>query len=226
MPGKNLRELRGRSLVARSVEQARATRLFDIVAVSSDSSAILDRGREAGADLAIVRPAHLAAGDVPRVQAIVHAVQVGERLTGIRFDVIVELPPTAPLRSLDDISAVVDLLERSGHSSVITTTPAGRNPYYNMVERIPGAGVRIVKQLADPPVHRQGAPDCYDMNDAVWAWQRRCLLDDPAVLHTDTLMHVMPRERSVDVDTELDLRFAELLLADIESDPNHPRSER
>lgn len=211
VPGKNLRELAGRPLVARSVDHALASGMFDVVAVSSDDQGILDCAIAAGAHEAVERPEELATDDVPRVAAIVHAVRTVEQRRATRFDVVVELPPTSPLRSPGDVVAVVELLETSGAPNVVTTTPAARNPYYNVLERR-GEGVALVKELDAAVSSRQLAPECFDMNDAAWAWRRDDLLSRPATLYPATAMHVMPAERSVDIDSELDLRIAELLL--------------
>jgi N-acylneuraminate cytidylyltransferase/CMP-N,N'-diacetyllegionaminic acid synthase len=70
-----------------------------------------------------------------------------------------------------------------------------------------------VSKSADPPVvRRQDAPLCFDMNASIYVWRRRVLLHDPRVFYTDTRLYVMPEERSVDIDTELDFEWVEYLL--------------
>src|SRR5687768_5637382 len=93
--GKNLRPLLGRPLIAHSIEQARATGLFEAVAVSSDSAEILEAARAVGADHAIVRPAELATDQAAKLPAIRHALLEVERLRGEAFDVLVDLDATS-----------------------------------------------------------------------------------------------------------------------------------
>ena len=161
---KNLRPLLGKPLLAHSLEQARATGLFEALAVSSDSEAILEAAREWGADYLIRRPAELATDTAPKIPVIRHCFLEAERLANRHFDVVVDLDATSPLRTPEDIRAAVATLEETDAANVITAMPSRRSPYFNVVE-IDGGGVpRLSKPLPDRVVRRQGAPKCYDMN--------------------------------------------------------------
>ena len=134
VPEKNLMPVAGKPLIAHSLEQARRSGLFHTLAVSSDSAAILDAAEHWGADLRIERPAELATDSAAKLPVIQHAVEAAERITGERFDTLVDLDATSPLRTADDIRGAVALLEESRVSQVITGTPARRSPYFNLVE--------------------------------------------------------------------------------------------
>ena len=131
----------------------------------------------------------------------------------MKFDVLVDLDATSPLRTPGDIQGAVQMLERRGVSQVITGTPARRSPYFNLVEVNDDGSVRLSKETDHPVVRRQDAPACYDMNASVYVWTRAGLFSDHRPFNPDTHLYEMPEERSVDIDSALDARLVELLLA-------------
>ena len=124
VPGKNLRKLLGKPLIAHSIEQALRTGLFTTVAVSSDSEDILETALVFGAHVLVKRPDFLAADTSPKVPAIKHCVEETERILKTTFEILVDLDATSPLRLKNDIAGVVELLERNNVSNVITGAPS------------------------------------------------------------------------------------------------------
>lgn len=214
IPGKNLRPLGGRPLIAWSVAAARACGLFDLIAVSSDSAAIRQAGIEAGAGLAIDRPAEMATDTAGKVPAIRHALLAAEAHLGRRASVLVDLSATAPLRLPEDIAGAVALQAATGATSVITGMPAKCSPYFSLVEQRPDGSVGVAKTPDRPILRRQDAPACFDMNGSIYVWARDPFVDAPQVFYPDTRLFEMPEERSVDIDSPLDFRLAELLVAE------------
>lgn len=211
---KNIRQLLDKPLIAYSLQQARSCGLFEMIAVSSDSSVILDAARRYGADLLVERPLDMATDTAAKVPAIRHCVETAERHAGKRFDVLVDLDATSPLRLPEDIVGAVSLLEERNVSNVITAAPARRSPYFNLVELGSDGVVRLSKPLPNQVYRRQDAPPAYDMNASIYVWRREALFEGPPVFRADTALYVMPEERSVDIDTELDFRFVELILSE------------
>lgn len=209
---KNTRELAGRPLIAHTLEQARSTGLFKLIAVSSDSAEILDLARTHGADLAIERPPELASDTAAKVPAIRHCVAEAETAANERFDIVVDLDVTSPLRVPGDIRSAVELLEAEQVSNVITGAPARRSPYFNLVEVGEDGVVRLSKTPAKPIVRRQDSPRCFDMNASIYVWRREALFNHDTVFLPDTRLFVMPEERSVDIDSEMDFEVVELLM--------------
>jgi N-acylneuraminate cytidylyltransferase/CMP-N,N'-diacetyllegionaminic acid synthase len=216
---KNIRDLHGKPLIAYSILQAKESGLFDCVAVSSDSEDILSEAKKWGADHLIKRPKALATDNAAKLPVIQHCLIEAERITGREFDVIVDLDATSPLRIPEDIVQCVQLLENRGVSNVITGAPARRSPYFNLVEVDESGAVRLSKTLDTPVVRRQDAPKCFDMNASIYVWRREILLNSSSIFNTDTALHIMPEERSIDIDSELDFTFVELVMGDRES--NH-----
>lgn len=210
---KNLRSLRDRPLIAHSIVQAKECGLFDLIAISSDSMAILDAADAWGADHLVVRPDEMATGEAAKTPAIKHCVAEVEKRLGRTFDVLVDLDATSPLRDLDDIKGAVALLEARNVASVITGTPARRSPYFNLVERDENGIARLSKTADTVIVRRQDAPDCFDMNASIYVWRRDAFMARPVVFQDDTLLFEMPEERSFDIDTVLDFEIVEMLMA-------------
>jgi len=209
---KNIRELAGKPLISYSLEQARGSKLFDFIAVSSDSAEILNVAGSYGADLLVDRPPELATDTAAKIPVICHCVEKAEQFLGKRFDVIVDLDATSPLRLAEDIKGSVDLLESNNVSNVITAAPSRRSPYFNLVELADEGVVKLSKPLQKPIVRRQDSPQCFDMNASIYVWKRSALFDYPTVFNADTRLFVMPEERSIDIDSELDFEFVEFIM--------------
>jgi N-acylneuraminate cytidylyltransferase/CMP-N,N'-diacetyllegionaminic acid synthase len=211
IPNKNLKLLGGRPLIAWSVLQAKATGLFDRIVVSSDSDAILSASLQAGADDVIDRPIAMATDEAAKVPAILHALLETERRTGERYDILVDLDATAPLRLPEDIAGAVMLLEKSGSSNVITGNSAYRSPYFDLVELQGDGTVQLSKIPSRPIVRRQDVPVCYDMNASIYVWKRDALVANPSVFYDDTRLFEMPAERSREIDSPFDFSIVEFL---------------
>tara|TARA_B100001750_G_C15522296_1_gene612946 strand:- start:9294 stop:9887 length:594 start_codon:yes stop_codon:yes gene_type:complete len=188
--------------------------LFTSIAVSSDSNKILDIAEKWGANHIIKRPAELAKDNASKIPAIKHCVLQAEKISGRIFDTIVELDATSPLRISEDISGAIKLLEKKGKSNVISAAPSFRSPYYNLVEINDEGFVRRSKSLANSLLGRQFSPKCYDANASVYVWKRDALLEKFTVtsLIDDTMLYIMPTERSRDIDDELDFEIVEFLM--------------
>jgi N-acylneuraminate cytidylyltransferase/CMP-N,N'-diacetyllegionaminic acid synthase len=212
VPGKNLRRLDGKPMIVRTIEQARDCDLFDSVAVSSDSPEILAAARGAGADCIVERPADMASDEAAKPPAIRHCALEAEKSGGLTFDTVADLAVTSPMRSAADILGAVELQEARGASIVVSAMAARSSPYFNIVECDRDGFAALSKPLPAAVARRQDGPRCYELNGAVYVWRRDALVDDPKVFYPDTLIYEMPADRSIDIDSELDLEFAEFIL--------------
>jgi len=214
VPGKNVRTLAGKPLIAHTISQARECGLFDAVAVSSDDGEILKLARDWGASHTVHRPPELAGDHAAKIPAIRHCVREVENQTGLAFDVVADLAVTSPLRSADDIRSAVDLLEKSDAGVVLSAMDAPDSPYFNIVEVDDAGNLGLSKTPPKTVSARQAAPQCYALNGAVYVWSRAALFaasDD--VVRPDARLYVMPQERSLDIDSEFDFEIADCLLA-------------
>lgn len=210
---KNIKKIGGLPLIAHSVLQAKKTGIFSQIAVSSDDKEILDIARQYGATILVSRPDELASDIAAKVPAIRHCLEEAEKQTDEQFDFLIDLDATSPLRLPQDIVDVFTLVQSRDVSNVITGTPARRSPYFNLVECDDRGAPNLSKKLETSIVRRQDAPLCYDMNASIYAWRRTVLLNQNILFLPNTRLHVMPEERSVDIDSVLDFQIVEMLFA-------------
>lgn len=210
---KNIRLLLGKPLIVHSIVSARDSGLFAHIVVSTDSDAIAEAAVLNGAEVFFKRPPELASSTAAKIPVIRHALIESEQHYHHGFKVLVDLDATSPLRTPGDILEAWRVFEEQGFDNVITAMPARKSPYFNMVEIDSGGKVRLSKKLDGNIVRRQDAPKCYDMNASIYIWKRETLLLQDTVIGGNTGLYVMPEERSIDIDTELDFEFVEFLAA-------------
>ena len=209
---KNLRLINGLPLIAYSLRQAVDSELFSQIAVSSDSPEIRDAALAHGATFVVDRPAEMASDTAPKLPAIRHCVETTEKEFG-QFDIIIDLDATAPLRIAADIIGALELLKQTNAENVITGTPAHRSPYFNLVEQDENGIVHLSKPLKDAVTRRQDSPKCFDMNASIYVWRRDALLNNPSLYVSSTRLFEMPRERSLDIDSQADFEMVEWMMS-------------
>lgn len=207
VPGKNIKLLCGKPLIAYTISHARKSRYIDRVMVSTDSLTIAAVARRYGAEVPFIRPASLAKDNSGTIEVLLHAVKTLEEDGKQSYDIIVLLHATTPLRSPADIDNCIELLVRTHAGSVFSVTPSHRNPYFNMVEMSKGGKARLVK--TGRFATRQDAPPVYDMNSSIYAWPKNVLLEKRKTILDNSRIYVMPKARSVDIDDPLDFVTAE-----------------
>lgn len=213
VPGKNIRLIAGRPLIAHTVQQALDTGLFDAVAVSSDSAAILHAGDAAGATHLVRRPADMASDTAGKLPALRHCVHEIEAILGVTVTTVTDLQPTSPMRWPSDIAGAVAMQERLGVSNVVSGTPAKSSPYFNLVEQRADKTIGLSKPPAGRDItRRQDTPRCFDLNGAIYVWRRDALMHGAGLWFADTHLFEMPQERSLDIDTPLDFEVADYLM--------------
>lgn len=212
MPRKNVRSLRGKPLIAWTIELAQRCPSIDGVFVSTDDDEIASVSRALGATVPFVRPPELSGDTAAKLPVIWHLVETLEA-RGVAMTRIVDLDPTSPLRDVEDVEAAIALLDERA-DVVITGYRSDKNPYFNMVEEKADGNYGLVVTRG-AVTSRQEAPPVFAMNGSVYVWHRHTLrrgLWDGTVR-----LYEMPRERSVDIDSEIDFRLVEMLMAERES---------
>lgn len=210
VPRKNLRELAGKPLIAHSIACAAACPSIGRVIVSTDDREIADAARRWGAEVPFLRPPELAADDAPEWLAWRHAVRwLLNETPGL--DAMVSLPPTAPLRSPEDVEACIRLYFAGNADVVVTATKASRHPSFNMVRVDESGFARIVMPIENAVHRRQDAPAVYDMTTVAYCANPDFVLRAGGLFEGKVRMVEVPSERALDIDTELDLQFARFL---------------
>ena len=212
LPGKNIRPLAGKPLIAWSIEHARAVPRIERVMVSTDSEEIAAVARQYGAEVPFIRPAELARDNSPEWLAWRHALDYLLSTDGVLPDVMVSVPTTAPLRQPIDIENCLDEYEIGNSDVVITVTDAHRSPYFNMVKLNDDETVGLVMP---PPVsiaRRQDSPVVFDIATVAYVLRPEFVLSNDSMFQGRVHAVHVPVRRSIDIDTLLDFQIAECIL--------------
>jgi len=214
VPRKNIRLLAGKPLIAHAIDVARASRHIDRVVVSTDDAEIASVAREHGAEIPFMRPAELAGDNSPEWHAWQHAIRTLEAAPGARkIDAFVTVPTTSPLRKVEDVDACIDMLLNTDADVVITVRPAERSPYFNMVSIDENGATHLIIPPAATLHTRQSTPKSYDITTVAYAARPSYVLSAPSLLAGKVRSVIVPRERAIDIDTELDFEIAEFLMS-------------
>lgn len=206
LPRKNVLPCGGKPLIAWSIEAALSSSIIDHAVVSSDDDEILEVARRHGAVTPFVRPAELASDTASMDAVAIHALDT----LGDRFDVCVLLQATSPLRTAADIDGALTTMKRLGVPSVTSVTSAPKPPHWMYSIGAAGLLEPLLAERADAS-RRQDLPPTYVLNGAVYGVDVAWLRAHRRWVSEETAAYVMPPERSIDIDTELDLIVANAL---------------
>ncbi len=212
LPGKNIRPLAGKPLIAWAIEHALAVPRIRRVIVSTDSVEIATVAKTWGAEVPFIRPAELARDDSPEWLAWRHALEYLRDDEGSLPGAMVSVPVTAPLRLPADIENCLDMYAQGDADMVITVTDAHRSPYFNMVKQNPDGHVGLVIPPTAQVSRRQDAPTVFDMTTVAYVASPEFVLTQNSVFAGRVKAVHVPLERSSDIDTLYDFELAEWLM--------------
>lgn len=211
VPGKNLRQLGERPLLAYPIETALACGLFERVIVSTDSEDIAAAARQHGAETPFMRPPELATDTASEWLAWQHALAETERIYGA-IDMFVSLPATSPFRNPSDVRRCVDRLDATPSVDiVITGRKAERSPWFNMVRLDDEGLARVAIQPEGHIVRRQDAPQVFDVTTVAYAAKPSFIMSTNRLWDGRVGLIEVPAERALDIDTPFDFFIAECI---------------
>lgn len=214
LPRKNIAPVGGLPLIEWTIRAARASRI-DRCIVSTDNEEIAAVCRAAGAEVPFMRPPELARDDSPHMDVLIHAIDWLDA-EGSLPDYLVLLQPTSPLRTGADIDGAIDLAEQKDADSVISVCDAPVHPYWMRSLDDEGRMSDFAKWPTDGGyLQRQKLPPAYAMNGSVYVLKPTVLRERGTYFTDRTFGYVMPKERSLDIDTALDLKIANLFLSEL-----------
>jgi N-acylneuraminate cytidylyltransferase len=213
IPGKNIRPLGGKPLLAWTAEAARRSTLLTRLILSSDSEEIIDVAKGCGVEVPFVRPESLARDDTPALPVVQHAVRHMSEQEDFVPDIIVLLQPTSPLRRTIHIDESLQRLMSSDADSIVSVVKAHHNytPDSEMILR--DGCLKAYASWEEKNNIRQLKPAYYARNCAIYAFTHGCLVGKNSIYGEKILPYEMAREESVDVDDLFDLELCEFLLA-------------
>lgn len=210
IPHKNIKPLGGKPLILYSVEIARQLAPDSLIAVSTDDPAIADVVRGAGLEVPYMRPAELATDTAGSREVIIDIMDYWRDTLHRPFDKVVLLQPTSPFRTVDDVRGCLKLYSPDV-DMVLSVMEASCNPYYNCFET-GDDGCLHVSKGDGLYTRRQDVPKAWEQNGAVYVINPESLRRYPLGMMPKRLPFVMPRERSIDLDTPTDWLIAESMI--------------
>ena len=207
IPRKNITNLAGKPLIAWTIEEAKKSKYIDRLILSSEDKEIIQVAKEWGCEVPFVRPAELAKDDTPGIEPVIHAINTLDQ----KYDYVVLLQPTAPLRSLEDIDGCIETCLTSSAPSCVSVKEVDQHPY--LMYEVDKTG--FLKQFLNQKKEinrRQDLPPVYILNGAVYVADSILLGKSRSFLMPSTKAFVMPKERALDIDDFIDFKLCEILI--------------
>ena len=204
---KNIRLVDGKPLISYTINTAKKSECFEDIVVSTDSEEIAGIAREYGASVPFIRPAELFDDKAKSIDVVIHALGVLKK----NYDAVCFLQPTAPLRKVEDIKGALVKYEEQGKPTLVSVAKL-EDPHPHKVKLIKDGALTPFIPGTQCEVPRQLLPACYFLNGGIYVIDVNFAKEKQAFFDENTVPYIMPSERSVNIDTELDLLLAELLL--------------
>jgi len=207
---KNIRLLNNKPLLAYTIEAAKESRIFDRIIVSTDSEKIAVVALKYGAEVPFMRPKELATDTASSMDVLIYTIELLQE-SNDKYDYVALLQPTSPLRTSQDIVGAVNLLIEKNANSVVSVCKVEHSPLWSntLPEDL------SLKDFIRPEIRnlrRQDLPIFYRLNGAIYIVKVSYILESKDFFGQESYAYIMPVNRSVDIDTELDLVLAEVLL--------------
>lgn len=207
VPGKNIRLVGGKPLIAWTIEAARSSKYLNHVVLTSDDREIIEVAKKYHCDAPFIRESHLASDTTPTIDVVL---DVLDRCLG--YEWVVLLQPTSPLRTAQDIDRAVELCITSNTPSCVSVCLAQESPYWMYTLN---SNKHLTSLLPNIEVtRRQDLPRIYSLNGAIYVAKAEWLKKERTFLTPETVAYEMPIERSLDIDTESDFLQLKFLLRD------------
>lgn len=214
IPGKNIKPLNNIHLIAYTIQVAnRFAEIYNAdVLLSTDDNEIKKVASLFSLKTDYVRPGYLATDNAGKIDTIKDALLYQEEKISEKYDYVLDLDVTSPLRTLEDLLSAFDLIHNDVNAlNLFSVNPAARNPYFNMVEKKGNGYYQLVANRGNVTT-RQSAPDVYDLNASFYFYKRTFFTQEYKTVFTESsLIYIMPHI-CFDLDHVIDFEFLEYLL--------------
>lgn len=209
---KNIIDLDGKPLISYTIKEALKSEYIDAENIwcSTDDEEIAEVAKEYGAKIPFIRPHKLSEDDSSSASVATHALDWAKN-NGIEFDYLMLLQPTSPLRTVEDIDSAIEIMKSKKADSVISLTEPGILPF-NMKYLNEDGSIRNYTE--NKYNRRQDMPDIYGTNGAIYIVKPEILYNRNSFIGDKNYGYVMNKEKSVDIDSNYDLKIARLLIKD------------
>ena len=210
LPRKNIKPLLGKPLIAWTIEQALNSKYIDRVIVSTDDLEIAEISKKYGAEVPFIRPKELAQDDTPTIDVVFHTLDYFEN-KGEKFDIVILLQPTSPLRETSDIDRALEMfINNEDALSLVSVKENEHPPFWSLKLES-----NFLKPLFEEKLffkRRQELPQSYMPNGAIFIARVDTLKQYKTFYTPKTIAYIMPPEKSIDIDTKFDFLLVESFL--------------
>ncbi len=212
LPGKNIKELCGKPLIAWSIENGLKSKYLDEVIVSTDYKEIADIAKQYGASVPFLRPDYLASDTATSFDAIKYTIDYYKNKLNKEFDYIVLLEPTSPLREVSDIdNAIEKLFDSEANSIVGISKTEDQNPAF-LVEKNSNDFINGYENKDMQVLRRQDIKDVYFFEGTIYVSKTDVLLDKKTFYHKNTIGYEVPKFKSLEIDDIDDFLMVEAMM--------------
>ena len=214
LPGKNIKQLCGKSLIAYTIEAAQGAKSIDRLILSTDDEEIADVARKLGVEIPFMRPAELAQDTSLAIDNYIYTIERLNTEFNNNYEEFIVLLPTSPLRTAEDIDNAIELFYRKKADSIISCVEMSNPPLWakkiNKNGRIKSyfsINIDILNK------NRQVLEPAYMPNGSIFIFKYLLLKKKYTYYSEETYAYIMPKERSVDIDSLFDFNYAEYLMS-------------
>ncbi len=207
---KNIKNLNGKPLIYYTIRQAKNSKVFKNIVVSTDSKKIKKISEKYGADCWFKRDKELSNDNASKILVIKDALKKSEKYYNQKFDYVVDLDVSSPLRKVSDIrNSIKDFIKRK-YDNLFSVCISRKSPYFNIIEKKNNKFGLIKKKKNF--FSRQKLPLTYDLNASIYIWKREILLRSNSLFNKKTGIYLMPEIRSFDIDSITDFKIVSSLM--------------
>ena len=206
LKNKNFLKVNKKKLIFHSIDQALKNKKIDKVIISTDAKISKKELKKRKLKIYFKRNNSLSNNKSGKVPVIRDALIKAESILNKKFNVIVDLDVSSPLRNDQDITNAINKFKKENSNNLITVCRSRKNPYFNMVEYNKNK-LKIVKKNKKKILRRQDAPKVFDVNASIYIWKRNFLLKTNNIISEKTSVYEMPLKRSIDIDNKDDFEL-------------------
>lgn len=215
IPGKNIKKINDIPLIAYSIKSAKdfSSHLNCKISLSTDDEEIKEVAFKYGLGTEYFRPEKLATDNAGKIGVLKHLLEFEEQKENTRYDYILDLDVTSPLRTTKDLIEALKILENHEKAiNLFSVSPADRSPYFNMVELKENGYYAQVKKTKEDVLSRQSAPKVYNLNASFYFYKRLFFdMDYNSAITDRSLIYEIPHV-CFDLDHPLDFEFLTFLI--------------
>ena len=211
LPGKNIKSLNGKPLIAYTIEEDAKSKGITRTIVSTDSEEIADISKQYGAEIPFLRPEAFATDTASSVDVVVHALDYLRENENYIPDYIVLLQCTTPFKNSEDLDQAMQKCINEEMDAVVSICEAEVNPYWTV--KFEGKELKDVIEGGNSISSRQALPKAYRLNGGIYGIKTEVFLKERDFMPKKTTGYIMPHERSIDIDTKEDFELCKHIIS-------------